>query len=195
MPAPPLGETLTWPSAPLGAVATKKTCWRSMNARRPSSMASKTLATTVKLAYGRRRPDGRRRGRTGLRRGVLEVLLGLVERLLGLGRDVPVVLSLLDGVARGVRGVLLELLGAGLQLLGGVLGRLRPVLDLLGGLLRVVLQLSALLLELLGVLLDLLGVGVAAAGREAERADEQEGSEGAAGGEHEGWAFLERGGV
>src|SRR4029079_9284641 len=97
MPAPPLGETLTWPPSPLGAVATKKTCWRSMNARRESSIASNTLAMEARIAR-------RRRGRGGaacsrwLRIHVLEVLLRLLQRLLGLVRDVGVVLHVLDRV-------------------------------------------------------------------------------------------------
>src|SRR5215204_5120755 len=182
MPAPPLGETLTWPPAPLGAVATKKTRWRSMNARSESSMASNSLAMTVSIGTGGLTPCPPLA--SGLRRGVLEVLLRLLERILGRVRHVGVVLDVVDRVAGGVRGVLLQILGAGLDLRGGVLGGLRAVLDLLGGLLRVVLELLALLLELLGVLLDLLRVGVSTAGGEAERADEEEGSESAAWGEH-----------
>ena len=51
----PLGETLTWPPSPLGAVATKNMRWRAIHAASRASIASKTLA----IAHGGyRRTDG-----------------------------------------------------------------------------------------------------------------------------------------
>src|SRR5215211_4364435 len=125
MPFPPLGETLTWPPSPLGAVATKKTGWASMKARSRSSIASNSfmLGPTVPQAAPSPSlgpapptdPPGELRGRG------LELLLRLLELLLGRIRHVGVVLDVVDGLGGGVLRVVGEVLGAGLDLGGGVL--------------------------------------------------------------------------
>src|SRR4051812_3352582 len=63
----PFGDTLTWPPAPLGAVPTKNSRWRPIQAASLSSMASNTFPIGPMLGVGQPPP------RHGLRRAAGDV--------------------------------------------------------------------------------------------------------------------------